>query len=94
MKKVSWLTEKNIWLLLLFVHGHVFFLFWMENYQLVYLINVTNPKLPVKEKHQVSNTKSTEWTSLFPQTNTTHLDKLWALILITKTQYEMEHTLF
>ena len=80
------------------MHGRVFFLFWAENYQVVYLINVTrlskrNPAdiLSVKEKYQVSNTKSVEWASLFPQPNTTHLDTMRALISIIQTQYEMKH---
>ena len=75
------------------MHGRVFFLFWVENYQLVYWISVTrlskrNPTdiLSVKEKYQVSNTKSIEWVSLFPQPNT-----MRALILIIQTQYEMKH---
>ena len=76
-------------------------MFWVENYELVYLINVTpiskrnrTPTLSVKEKYQVSDTKSVEWALSFPQPNTTHLDTAQALILITQTQYEMKHTLF
>ena len=44
-------------------------MFWVENYPLVYLINVTRlpnrgvgiPLLLVEKKHQVGNTKSFVW---------------------------------